>query len=93
MTSAVSPAARRSDASAQRGQNNFLRRLLGHPGIFDQGRRLLAPHPMLHCHLLELNLEAERFQFGGHIFDRLLRLIAEPVRRGPILFERCATCR
>ena len=29
---------------------------------------------MRHGHLLELDFEAERFQFSGHIFDRLLRL-------------------
>ena len=64
----------RGDASAQRGENNFLRRLLGHSRVFDQSRRLFAAHPMRHGHLLEFNFEAERFQFSGHIFDRFLRL-------------------
>ena len=45
-----------------------------HPGIFDQRSRLFAANPMRHGHLLESNLEAERFQFSGDIFDRLFRL-------------------
>ena len=76
-------------ACAERGEHNFLRRVLRLPWKLNEHCRFFAAHPVRHHGFFQLHFTADCFQFVRDIFDCLRRLCRTAQSRPDIIRKMC----
>ena len=77
--------------ASERAQDNLLSGVRCLSGKLNERCCLYAAHPMGNHDFLKLDVAAECLQFGGDMLQ--LFCLSDPLKRGPMLLARCATCR